>query len=436
MTMLTLPTRPSSEALAAWESLSDEERETLLDLLEERVVIPRPLQLYVGEHSFDNAADVKAIDECRGHHPSTWPYHHLVLLTTLWLWEESKIAVSELNQTDLSFSVLHDFYARKFDRYAELAGRPDLPRPTSLFELARALPGLRDAVERDHVRCVRINGATWERREWFLPKREVPADDVPEALAEFVEEHTGHALPREGGYRERFATWTERLIDAGVNPAEAMVALAEYGVRDERLDGDYAIITCARGPHMDEPWQMELSDVLSYTAIRPEFDPKSRRVRLTDIQIRNAIAQRMRYNVVCRVRNYSPRREERMEAQAFQYPDIAVMEDAHHNGHKANGVRFVTRAPLVLELPVNGELRAFKGLADFRLNRATHDDARCFTPNELRIMIGYSWWLKAIFETSFARGVELDPSYGGKLVVYEDKDGANLAGERARLAAR
>lgn len=431
MTTITAPQLATTEPLAAWEALTDDEREALLDLLEERVVIPRPLQLYVGGHAFDNAADVAAIAECRGVHPTAWPYEHLVLLTTLWLWEESKIAVSELNQTDLSFTVLRDFLAAKFDVYARLAGDPG-PRPSGLFDLARALPAMRDAVERDHVRCVRINGATWERREWFLPKDEVPAEDVPEDLCRTLEDRIGEPFPRDGGFRHRFTTFTERVVATGVNPAEIMVGLAEYGVVDPRLDADYAIVTCARGPHLDEPWRIELSDVLSYTAIRPQFDPSTRRVRLTDPQIRNAIAQRMRYNVVCRVRNYSPRREERMEAQAFQYPDIAVMEDAHHNGHKANGVRFVTRAPLVLDLPVGGELRTFKGLADFRLNRATYDDRRTFTPAELRIVIAYSWWLKAIFETAYCLGVELDPKYGSKLTFYEDTDGADLAGERAR----
>jgi hypothetical protein len=434
MAMVDAPRLASAEALDEWGALSDREREALLDLLEERVVIPRPLQLYVGEHSFDNAGDVAAIDACRGVEPAVWPYEHLVLLTTLWLWEESRIAVSELNQSDLSFGLLTEFFTAKFDRYAELSGQPGLPRPESLFALARALPRLREAVERAHVRCVRIDGATWERREWFLPKAEVPGDDVPAGLAAFLADHTGVRFPEAGDHRARFSAFTEALVAAGVNPAEAMVGLAEYGVRDERLDGDYAIVTCARGPHMDEPWRIELSDVLSYTAIRPGFDPKAQRIRLTDPQIRNAIAQRMRYNVVCRVRNYSPRREERMEAQAFQHPDLAVMEDGHHNGHKANGVRFVTRAPLVLELPVGGEVRTFKGLADFRLNRATHDDHRAFTPAELRVVIAYSWWLKAIFETAYGLGVELDPTYGSKLTFYEDRDGADLAGERARLA--
>lgn len=433
MAMLTASRLPSAEALDEWEALDEEDREALLDLLEERVVIPRPLQLYVGEHSFDNAGDVAAIDACRGREPITWPYEHLVLLTTLWLWEESRIAVSELNQSDLTFSLLSEFFAAKFDRYAELSGQGGLPRPESLFELARALPRLREAVERTHVRCVRINGATWERREWFLPTTEVPAEEVPDELAAFLGDHTGVPFPADGDHRSRFTAFTEALVAAGVNPAEAMVGLAEYGVRDPRLEGDYAIVTCARGPHMDEPWRIELSDVLSYTAIRGGFDPKAERVRLTDPQIRNAICQRMRYNVVCRVRNYSPRREERMEAQAFQHPDLAIMEDGHHNGHKANGVRFVTRAPLVLDLPVGGEVRTFKGLADFRLNRATYDDSRCFTPAELRVVIAYSWWLKAIFETSFGLGVELDPRYGSKLTFYEDRDGADLAGERARL---
>jgi hypothetical protein len=420
---------PAEEARARWAALGEAERDEVLLLLEERVVIPRPLMFHVGDSEFDNDAAVEVITGCRGVPVADWTYPQLVLLSTLWLWELGSFAVSELNQSDLSFALLDDFVAAKEAGYRAVLGLPADPEPTpSLFDRVAALGPLRKRIERDHVRCMRINGATWERREWFLPVADVRVDDVPEPVARALAERVGIPLPGGPDARTRFAAYADAMIDAGVNPAEALVALAEHAVRDEALGADYAIITCARGNKLDVPHTIEMKDVLSYTAITAGLEPKERGIRLDRAQIANAICQRMRYNVVCRVRNYSPSRAERMQAQAFQIPDIAVMEDAHHNGHRANGVRFVTRAPIAFD--VGG--RTLKGLADFRVNRATHDDSRRFTPAELRLIMRTSWWMKTIAETSWARGAWFDEKYCTKLEEYTDKDGAALS-RRARI---
>ena len=420
---------PVDEARARWSALGEAERDEVLLLLEERVVIPRPLNFYVGDAELDNDAAVEVITGCRGVPVAAWSYPQLVLLSTLWLWEIGSFAVSELNQADLSFALLDDFVAAKEAGYRSVLGLGPDPAPArSLFDRVAALGPLRKAIERDHVRCMRINGATWERREWFLPVADVRVDQVPEAVADALRARVGIALPDGPDARTRFAAYAEAMIAAGVNPAEALVALAEHAVRDEALDADYAIITCARGNKLDVPYRIEMKDVLSYSAVTDGLEPAERGIRLNRTQIANAICQRMRYNVVCRVRNYSPDRAERMQAQAFQIPDIAVMEDAHHNGHRANGVRFVTRAPIAFS--VDG--RTLKGLADFRVNRATHDDSRRFTPAELRLIMRTSWWMKTIAETSWARGVQLDEKYCTKMEEYTDKDGAALS-RRARI---
>jgi hypothetical protein len=419
---------PGDEARERWRALTEAERDEVLLLLEERVVIPRPLSFHVGDAEFDNDGAVEQIAECRGRPVEDWSYAQLVLLTTLWLWEIGSFAVSELNQADLSFALLDDFVAAKEAHYRSVLGRPAEPVAGSLFDRVAALGPMRKQIERDHVRCMRINGATWERREWFLPVADVRVDEVPDGVAEALRDRTGIALPDGPDARTRFAAYAHALIDAGVNPAEALVALAEQAVRDERLGADYAIITCARGNKLDQPHRIEMKDVLSYTAITAGLEPKERGIRLDRTQIANAICQRMRYNVVCRVRNYSPDRAERMQAQAFQIPDIAVMEDAHHNGHRANGVRFVTRAPIAFQ--VDG--RTLKGLADFRVNRATHDDSRQFTPAELRLIMRTSWWMKTMAETTWSRGVLFDEKYCTKMEEYSDKDGAALS-RRARI---
>jgi hypothetical protein len=350
----------------------------------------------------------------------------VVFLTTLWLWELSKIALTELNETDLTFTVLYDFFADRWRTYRRLAGLEEEPPPEALFPLVRALPGLREQVEVGHVRCMEINGASWERREWWLPRSELHPERISATFIRFVEERLGLPFPAEGDYRTRFRAWTDSLLSRGINPAEGLVALAEYVLTLPDLRADYAIITCARGVKFAEPWKIQLMDTMSYTAIRPGYDPKEHGVRLTWEQISNAIAQRMRYNVVCRCRNYSPLREERMQAQSFQYPDVARMEDAHHNGHMANGVRFVARAPFVLDVTVDGQRKSLRGLADLRVNRASHRAEDRFTRADLPAVITMMLWMKAAVERAFELGELLDEKYCNKLDYYSDKDGARL----------
>lgn len=426
MAILLTRQTPATESRTAWERLSDPERRDLLDLLEERLVIPRPIEVHVGERTITNKEGVALIDGCRGTPLDAWGYDELVFLTTLWLWEISKIALTELNQADLGYHLLDEFFRTKWRTYARLAGRASEQPPDSLFETAGSLPALREEVERDYVRCMTINGATWERREWFQRRADLPTDDIPAEFTSFVEQRLGVDFPRSGPFRERFAAWTDGLIDQGINPAEALIALAEYVLRIPRLRADYSIITCARGVQFEEPWRIQLFDVMSYTCIKEGYDPKERGVRLNWGQIRNAISQRMRYNVVCRMKNYSPVRAERMQAQSFQYPDVAQMEDAHHNGHRANGVRFVLRAPLVLEVDVNGERKSFRGMGDLRVNRASHKDEDRFTRTDLPPVLTMSLWMKSVVERSFARGVLLDEKHCAKQDYYSDKDGAQV----------
>jgi len=416
-----------SEALEQWQALSTAERTTLLDLFEERFVVPRPIEVYIGEMSLTNDSGVELIKQSRAENPSAWSYEQLVFLTTLWLWELSKIALTELNEADLGFSLLWDFFADRWRTYETLAGVGETPPPESLFQLVRALPPLREQVEKKgYLRCMEINGASWERREWWMPRSALSTERIPDAFLAFVEGRLGVEFPTQGDYATRFRAWTDALVGKGINPAEGLVALAEYVLTLPQLRADYAIVTCARGVKFDEPWKIQLMDVMSYTAIRPGYDPTEHGVRLNRGQISNAIAQRMRYNVVCRCRNFSPLREERMQAQSFQFPDVAAMEDAHHNGHVANGVRFVTRAPFLLDVAPSGRRTTLRGLADLRVNRASHRAEDRFTRADLPAVITMSLWMKATVERAFELGVLLDDKYCNKLDYYTDKDGGRV----------
>ncbi|MEA2493916.1 MAG: hypothetical protein QOJ29_1827 [Thermoleophilaceae bacterium] len=412
------PRVPHEEALNAWSALAPAERAALLVELHDRFAVLGPVRIHVVGQALDNESGCEAIMRCREHEPAAWSLGELTFATVLWLWELSAVSFTELNQADVDLIGLERFLVAKHERYGNLVGYPS-PPPAHLLELARAVAALRARVERDHVRCFRIDGGTWERREHLLPIAAVAPDAVPAQLARHVRDMLGVELPASGDWRERWTGLVDRLCDAGVNPAEALVALAEYLLLVEDLRADYAIVTAARGPKLDAPWTLELPDVFSYCALRPGCDWRERGVRLTDVKIRDALCQRMRHNVTRRARNYSPDRDERLKAQPFQFPDVALMEDAHHGGHRASGIRFAARSPYQLKVPGVG---TWRGLADVRINRASYDPGDAYTFAELPAVIRVAWWAKTVVEASLARGVDLDPIYGRKLTARGERE--------------
>lgn len=402
------------EARDAWAAMVPGERDALLLRLHDAFAILGPVRVRAAGRALDNESGRELVLACIGAPPAGWSHVQLAWATCLWLWQESGAGFTELNQADLALADLHAFLRHKRARYRELLGAPGAgPEPATLAGLAASVAALRAEVEREHVRCFAIDGGSWERREHFVALRDVDAQAIPRAYSEHLERTVGVPLPAGPSLDVRFGALVERMVAAGVNPAEALVATAHFVVADEALDADYVVVTAARGLKLDRPWTLELTDVLSYTAIRPGCDPGPRGVRLADVQIRTAISQRMRYNVTRRARNYSPDRDERLTAQPFQFPDVAAGEDAHHGGHRANGIRLVARAPFVLDVPGG---HRWRGLGDVRINRVSYKDADRFVFEDLPRLIRYSLWCRAIAEATYARGLCLDERYGNKQV--------------------
>ncbi|HEV3001884.1 MAG TPA: hypothetical protein VGW75_14175 [Solirubrobacteraceae bacterium] len=402
------------EARDAWAAMEPGERDALLLRLHDAFAILGPVRVRAAGRALDNDSGRELVAACIGAPPAAWSHPQLVWATCLRLWQESAAGFTELNQADLALAELQAFLVHKRARYVRLLGAAEpAAAPASLVELAQAVATLREEVERDHVRCFAIDGGSWERREHFVPLRDVMAGPVPHEYTEHLERTVGVPLPEGPTEAARFDALVERMAARGVNPAEALVATAHFVVADEALDADYVVVTAARGVKLDRPWTLELTDVMSYTAIRPGCDPGPRGVRLGDVQIRTAISQRMRYNVTRRARNYSPDRDERLTAQPFQFPDVAAGEDAHHGGHRANGIRLVARAPFVLDLPGG---KRWRGLADVRINRVSYKDADRFVFEDLPRLIRRSLWCRAIVEATYARGLCLDERYGNKQV--------------------
>lgn len=406
---------PLADAMReAWVAMPDEERAELLLTVRDQYAILGPVRVDVLGVPVENESGVEMADRCRSTVPAEWSERELVFATALRLWRSSGMNFTELNQADFGLALLDDFFRAKRTRYLELLGRPDDTLALDLLAVTSSLTGLREDVERGYARCFAIDGGTWERREHFLPAESIAVGDIADDYALRLKERLGVALPEGDAWRERFAGLVEGMERRGVNPAEALATTADHVLQDERLDADYVVLTAPRGVKLEQPWTLELTDVFSYVSIHESCDPGTRGVRLDDVQIRTAIQQRMRYNVTCRGRNYSPRREDRLKAQPFQFPDIAIMEDAHHGGHVASGIRLVARAPFPVEVPSG---QRWRGLADLRVNRVSYKEQDRYLFEDLPLLVRYSLWCKAIAEESYSRGLLLDEAYCGKQVV-------------------
>jgi hypothetical protein len=393
-----------------WVDLGTQERRELLDLLRERFAILGPIDLRAAGVAVDNHSGLAMLDRCAAAHPEAWPYHDLVFVSVLWAWHLSAVGITEWNQANLGLAPTRLFLDARMKAYARALDQT-APTAAGLLDAARSVAVLREAVEKKFVRCFSIDGGSWERREHLLPRASLELDAIPVRLTSALSDLLGVPCSERGDGRSLWPRYVSELVDASCDLSQLLVAFAEFVVNDRTLPTDYVTITVSRGVKLDRPWELELSDVFSYTAIRRGFTPGDRQVRLSPVQVRNAIGQRMRYNVTCRARNYSDDLNERLKAQPFQFPDIGRGEDAHHGGHQAAGIRHVCRAPF----PIEAGGREWRGLADIRLNRASHDDRDSFALTNLSTVVRYSLWLKAIAETMFSKGILLSQTYCQKL---------------------
>lgn len=397
--------RTHAAVMDHWTGMKSDDREAVLRELEEKLAILGPVAVYCAGNLIDNKTGMALLQQAFTAQPEIWDYAQLVFLTALRIHQLSGIGFTEFNRAELTLCGLHLFVQMKCHTYAS----HDTP-PPSVFEAAQRLVYYRQSAEQSHVRSFFIDGGSWERREFLLPLSAVPVAEVHKRAASLVSQEFG-LEPGPAG-PDMWDGVIRRLAANGDDPANLFLLLADNLVLDDVLGADYVTITVPRGVKLDAPWTFQHDDVFSYTAVRPRFDSVEHKVRLDELRIRNAICQRMRYNVTCRGKNYSPDRAERMGAQPFQYVDIAYGEDAHHSGHGAVGIRNVCRSAFLVTIP---DGREWRGLGDLRINRAMNGQPARFGMQELPWAVAWSWCFKAIAETAYRLGVVLSGQHCRKL---------------------
>ncbi|QXJ21421.1 hypothetical protein AGRA3207_002273 [Actinomadura graeca] len=401
--------RLRDRALAVWTGLREEERPLLLLEFRQRVEGLEQVRFFLDGRTEDNRGVGAVLQRCASTDPAAWTDSQLAVATLALMWREAGFCLQELNQSIISLPLVADFVVRRVRAYEQVLGIPPAPLPEGIADLARLYGGLRVRIERDHLRCLQFDGSNWERREFLVPRRScAEALPLPATLRGRLETAFGAPLAGEGP--AAWAAAVDNAVAAGLTPTDVIRTLGAWAVADELLPVDYAIFTAPMSnAKLAAPWTLDYEDVFCYTAFAGGFDWSAEGVPFDFVRIANAIGQRLRYNVVKKAQNYTLVR--RFKAQSFNVPDIAVAEDANHEGHRAAGIRMSCRVPT----HVHHEGITWKGLADIRLNRTFYREHLEFRPSDIPAASRLAEWLGWIADAVYERGLEFDAKYGKKL---------------------
>jgi hypothetical protein len=394
---------------AAWTGLDADERTLTLTRLQQRFSALEQLRFCCGGDVSENADIVALIGSCRTVPPPDWSYDQLVYATLALCWERGGFIVQEFNHALLTLPLMAVFLSRRIAEYGAITGRfAELPR--DLVDAAGELGRLRAELERTHLRCIQFDGSNWERREFVVAK--ALRDDfvwIPDSLADLMASRFGVEIADRSGSGAAWDAYLECILGEGRTPTQLMCAVVDWAANDDLLPIDAAIFTVPHGIKLESPWELEIDDVFCYTAFRDGFDPRDHGMPLDLTGMRNAIGQRMRYNVVKKAQNYAL--VKRFKPQSFNLPDIAVAEDANHAGHRAGGIRLSMRLPT--RISYRGD--EWKGIADVRCNRGGYHPDNRFRPSDVILGSRYVAWEKGIADATFARGLLFDHRFCVKL---------------------
>ncbi len=393
-----------------WTVLADDERTLVLTMLQQRLGALEQMRFTCGGDVRENASVVALLESCSAVVPADWSYEQLAVATVAWCWERGGFILQEFNQALLSLPLIAMFLTRRLGEYGAISGLA--PRPCmDLLALADELGRLRHELERSHWRCIQFDGSNWERREFLV--RKALRDGllaVPDSLAELLAARFGVELADRSGSGAAWDGYLDAVLAASHTPTQLLCAVADWAANeDELMPIDAAIFTVPHGIKLDRPWELEIDEVFCYTAFRDGFDPRDYGMPLDFTGMRNAIGQRMRYNVVKKAQNYAL--VKRFKPQSFNLPDIAVAEDANHAGHRAGGIRLSMRLPAWISYRGN----EWKGIADVRFNRGGYSRERRFRPTDVVIGSRFTAWEKGIADATFTRDLLFDRRFCKKL---------------------
>lgn len=393
-----------ASVLSFWTDMPAQDRTLLLVELAHRTRSLEQLRLFADGDLLNNAAVASALLTCASSPPVTWSYGTLALASLVAAWHEATFVLQEYNHALMTLPHVSGYLRDKLNQYAAAVG-VTAPTKGTIAEMGEHLRRLRVQMERTHERCLQFDGGNWERREFIIPKTTIDAaTSVPPDLRALLAGEFG--IDADAEDQALFELAVDACGKSGIDPTDVVKVTAQWVADSDRLLTDYSIFTFPIGVKLDRPWELNYEDVACHVAFRDGFVPTRDGVPLDVRGIANVVGQRMRFNVVKKAQNYT--NVKRFPPQSFNLPDIAVAEDANHQGHNVSGIRQTCRIPTL----VRYRGFAWKGLADIRLNRTVYGHDREFRPSDVPAASSYAVWLGWIVDAAYARDMTFDEALG------------------------
>lgn len=361
--------------------------------------------VYKGEYRV--RADLRAALESIGARaPTEWDGEEADLVLSLFALDRASVGLDELNERADSGAVR----AMLRDRHALYAGvlDPAEQAPSALLDLATRVEIMRPLVQRSHELYSIIDGAAWYRTEGVIPREDIDTDRLAPAVEEALDREfptaTGNSAP------ERLRAATSMAVAADGASATVVRAIMRAALADPILRADHVTLTCPMGDMLDRPHEMTTSAAFfTETQLRDGIELGDYAERLgheSADQLQRTIKARMLKLKRGAIRSLYG--EGCLQGQFVEKHGGHMLfrnEDAHYRGHQSIGCSSGGRASFDMRFRVgDAEQMLTRMVGDFRVVRMSHDERDLFNADELRHVIRYAEWIRAVVEQTYRLG--------------------------------
>ncbi|MFE4528735.1 hypothetical protein ACFRMO_15655 [Streptomyces anulatus] len=364
--------------------------------------------LYKGEYQV-RAGLRGALEAVGGRDPREWDDDEADLVLTLFALDLSAVGLDELLDRADSSAVR----ATLLQRHALYAGvlDPTEEPPAALLDLARRVAGMRPLFAASHEPYSVIDGRAWYRTEGLVPRGEIDAAVLSDAVDDTLRTEFGVPPGAPAGERIREATRTAIAKDG--DSAAVLRGIMSAALVDPTLRADHVTVTCPLGDMLDRPHEMTTSDAFfTETQLRDGIELGDYAEQLgheSADQLQRTIRARMLKLKRGAIRSlYGPGCMQGQFVEKHGGHMVFRNEDAHYRGHQSIGCSSGGRAAFALRYRHDGDERELTPMiGDFRVVRMSQDESETFTADNLRHAVRYGEWIRAAVEETYALGAVL-----------------------------
>jgi hypothetical protein len=362
--------------------------------------------VYKGEYRV--RADLRsALESIRARSPREWDTDEAGLVLTLLALDLSSVGLDELVERadpEAVRAVLHE----RHSLYRSAVDPAEEP-PRGLLDLALRVGEMRAQVQVTHESYSIIDGRAWYRTEGLIPREEIDARVLAGPVASALGLNPSAANNPSAG--EYLRTATIAAVQSGKDGAGIVRAIMGAALADPVLRADHVTVTCPMGDLLETPHEMTTSGAFfTETRLRDGLDLGDYADRLgheSSEQLQRTIRARMLKLKRGAIRSlYGPGCLNGRFVEKHGGHMLFRNEDAHYRGHQSIGCSSGGRASFRLRYRSGDTERSLTPMVgDFRVVRMSHDEAETFGAAELRHVIRYGEWIRAVVEQTYRMGV-------------------------------